>query len=858
MTIINNLDCKTDGRRALVRGSESWNGLDYIEVDEAQTSLTVTFLGRAPEGIGSDNILITGGRTPADEVTVVGVKLNRAGNPDIDDVLLVFVDKPGDFSTYTLSLTGLEGIDPRYDSLPFSFKAGCPTDLDCAPACGCEEEVFSAPPIDYLTKDYAGFRQLMFDRLALICPDWRERHVPDIGVALVELFAYVGDYLGYYQDAGATEAYLATARRRPSVRRHARLVDYRLSEGCNARALVSIETRRNFSVDLADVAFITKVPGLRDEPGNAAITLTDLGGIAPDRIEWFEPVVRTGRLWLWEANNLLRFHTWSGAQCCLRAGATSATLLGQLAKRSLQVDPGEPGPTDKGGVPDPTDPRTGAPEDDAERLKVRLVPGDFLIFEERVGPVTGEFFDADPRHRLAVRLTSVRQSRDELLDLPIIEIEWAREDALTFDLCLSAVGRAPECQLIDHVSIARGNLVLVDHGRGRGPEDLGSVPVVRTEQCCECEGEATVPKLIGGRFRPELDEAPLTFAAPYDAAAPAVAVLAASPDMALPAVALQSSDGAAWAPRYDLLDSGRDDRAFVVEMEEDGRAKLRFGDGELGAAPPPGASFTANYRTGNGPSGNVGAGAIALLVHRESVLGQDIARVTNPIAAAGGTAPEPMAEAKLNAPTAFRAAPSGLRRAVTPDDYTRIAERDIRLQHAAARFDWSGSWYEASVGLDVRTRDAPWRDAILRSSQGRLEQVRRIGHELDVRLGEQVPIDLALNVCVAPTHLRGHVRAALLDTFSSRVLKGGALGYFHPDRLTFGRPLYLSGIIAAAQVVPGVVSVQVTRLKRQFAPANHEIENGLLPIGPFEIVRLDNHPNYPDGGRLDLTLEGGR
>ena len=324
------------------------------------------------------------------------------------------------------------------------------------------------------------------------------------------------------------------------------------------------------------------------------------------------------------------------------------------------------------------------------------------------------------------------------------------------------------------------------------------------------------------------------------------------------AVALQSSDCAAWTSRWDLLDAGRDDRAFVVEMEEDGRATLRFGDGELGAAPPPGAEFTASYRIGNGPSGNVGAGAIALLVHKVSVLGQDIARVTNPIAAAGGTAPEPMAEAKLNAPQAFRAAPSGLRRAITPDDYARIAERDPRLQRAAARFGWSGSWYEAAVGLDVSVKDEAWREAILASGVERLEQVRRIGHELDVRLARQVPIDLVLKVCVAPTHLRGHVRAALLDVFSSRALKGGALGYFHPDRLTFGGPLYLSGIVAAAHAVAGVVSVQVTRLQRQFAPANHEIENGLLPIGPFEIARLDNDPNHPDGGRLSLLLEGGR
>ena len=44
----------------------------------------------------------------------------------------------------------------------------------------------------------------------------------------------------YRQDAIATEAYLHTARRRVSVRRHAKLVDYTISDGCNARVWVAI------------------------------------------------------------------------------------------------------------------------------------------------------------------------------------------------------------------------------------------------------------------------------------------------------------------------------------------------------------------------------------------------------------------------------------------------------------------------------------------------------------------------------------------------------------------------------------------------------------------------------------------
>jgi hypothetical protein len=70
------------------------------------------------------------------------------------------------------------------------------------------------PPIDYTVKDYESFRRLMLDRIALVAPEWTERNPADLGVALVELVAYVADYLSYEQDAVATEAYLGTARRR--------------------------------------------------------------------------------------------------------------------------------------------------------------------------------------------------------------------------------------------------------------------------------------------------------------------------------------------------------------------------------------------------------------------------------------------------------------------------------------------------------------------------------------------------------------------------------------------------------------------------------------------------------------------
>jgi hypothetical protein len=52
------------------------------------------------------------------------------------------------------------------------------------------------------------------------------RRRADLEVVLVEALAYVGDTVSYFQDATATESYLAAARKRASVRRQAKLVDY--------------------------------------------------------------------------------------------------------------------------------------------------------------------------------------------------------------------------------------------------------------------------------------------------------------------------------------------------------------------------------------------------------------------------------------------------------------------------------------------------------------------------------------------------------------------------------------------------------------------------------------------------------
>jgi hypothetical protein len=577
--------CNDDERRDAVRRKPGMNGLDYLDVGADQLTLTVFFLGKAPAQLLRQqdedsaaykqrlqrSVRIEGGRRVRG-IAVVDVEVRQARDartgkidPLTDDRMVVRVDKYGDFSTYTLRLVGLEDIDPFYDHLDFTFKVDCPSDFDCAPADTCPPPTLVQPEINYLAKDYASFRQLILDRLALIMPDWKERHVPDIGIALVELLAYVGDHLSYYQDAVATEALLDTARQRISVRRHARLVDYQMHEGCNARAWVCVETDSNLvggqALQPGDIFFITGYNDVLSQLGSVQ-TADALRQIAADQYEVFEPIT-TEPIALYTAHNQICLYTWGQRECCLPRGATSATQK----EVCMPVVPAPPPPaaarrSSRKGVYPTTGEQPGQPSQPPER-QLHLQAGDVLIFEELIGPRTGNPADADPARRHAVRLTKVTQGQDTLYDPPvrIVEVEWAAEDGLPFTLCISAITDAANgCKYVEDISVARGNVILVDHGRTIDPpQDLGVVPCVSTRAACDCADHPGDTTFTAGRYRPRLERAPLVFRQPLppddlrkNSYVPAGRLLLQDAREAAPQVFVSSTPAAA-APNCDQL-----------------------------------------------------------------------------------------------------------------------------------------------------------------------------------------------------------------------------------------------------------------------------------------------------------------
>jgi hypothetical protein len=132
------------------------------------------------------------------------------------------------------------------------------------------------------------------------------------------------------------------------------------------------------------------------------------------------------------------------------------------------------------------------------------------------------------------------------------------------------------------------------------------------------------------------------------------------------------------------------------------------------------------------------------------------------------------------------------------------------------------------------------------------------GHDLEIDHPVMVPLEIAMEVEVHADYERSRVRSALLHILNNRFLPDGRRGIFHPDNFTFGQTIYLSPFYAAAQAVEGVKTVNITTFQRQNAPGEEGLRDGKLPMGRFEIARLDNDPNFPGRGVFRLSLRGGR
>lgn len=800
---------------------------------------------------------VSGGLRPTPTpVRVLAVLADPGGNPRGLRLRLAPV---GDYSSYTLSTraSGLpppadalaELMDPLFNRLPFKFRPGC-FNLSCAPPASGARPAADAPVVDTLARDYDSFRHLMMSAMAARVPGWAPSSEADLDQVLIDLIAARGDELADAHDRVMAERALGTARKRVSLARHARLVDYHLHQGQQASTTLAAQIG----------AALLDLPALPAPPGAARPVWAVYSGPAwqSPEAQIFAPL-STGPRWrrrFFAELNELRLYTWGDTVSALPKGATCADLsIGAAtskssAERLRDLLLGQAAE------------QTGAPADVDASV-------DRLLLEEVLNPQTGTPNGRRLAQRQLLRLLP-GPGRAQVLQDPVSQAWFCRvhlrpEDGLRENFCFIAdCGPVSKTEL----SLFYGNLVEMGHGRPRLATLLPpGTPLAAADASSLLASQQAhwqpLSRPLGAGHVPAGTRALL----PRDPSIEPLAYRACVPggEQAPRSSLRVEVDGTRWDERIDLIASDGSEEHFQVETDELGQSQLRFGDGINGAPLPAGARVLCQYQSGEPLRGNVGADT---LLSSSLPLGPG-GRIWNPFDVVNGLAPESREQLLRRAPEAYR---QRQRRAITLADYVAEAERLPGVSRANARYAWCGSWRVVQLVIDPVGGGQPG-PALVAELHAALDALRLIGDDIELRPAALVPLDIRLVLCAQPGYWVEDLRAELLSEFSSGWTPDGRRGFFHPEAWTFGQDLHASQLIGRALAVQGIGRALRLSLRRfnhggsGGALSTLELDPSLplppgapavLPIGPFEILVVANDPDMLERGRIAFELQGGR
>ena len=265
-----------------------------------------------------------------------------------------------------------------------------------------------------------------------------------------------------------------------------------------------------------------------------------------------------------------------------------------------------------------------------------------------------------------------------------------------------------------------------------------------------------------------------------------------------------------WAEKPTLFGAAATERAYALSVDEQGRAWVAFGDGVRGARLPSGVNnVRAKYRQGLGHEGNVGGDKLTQLLTRP--LG--LKSVSNPVAAQGGTDPEPADQARRTMPLGTRT----LGRAVSLLDYEDFAMAFTGIAKAQAQVLQPGAGSTIAItvvgqdGAALSPSNPVWNSLwlALKASGDPHVNVALLSYQASTfRIGLKVKRDPAYELkpllAAAEAALRAHY------AFDARSL---------------AQPVLQSDVIAVVHSVPGVVAVDLDFLYGGTAPASQTLKS---------------------------------
>ena len=639
-----------------------------------------------------------------------------------------------------------------------------------------KNKINDPPVINYLNTEFNGFRQTMVDRFATAAPLWEITESADTLIAVLETLAYSADYYEYFQDAVGTEAYLGTARKRISVTRFARMLDYYVSQGCNSSSWIAISVapdNTNIISIPQGTGFFTEFPGL--PPDRLIYSSQEIEELTGNDLGVFESC---SSLICSVSLNIIQYYTDGHVDYTLAKGSTDAYIQ----------------------VSNETSTSVGL-----------LRAGRTLLMEQVIDPISGDKETVDTYYRHCISITSItREINISTQEYSIYRITWDRSEALPFDLTINKVIND---QIYSNMVIIRGNVIEANYGL------TYSDPNHYYSQ--DTDGDQI-----------KLKQKDITFSA------------LRSPDLHSNTSVAQiqlHNQTEIWHATHDLFSAGPMDRVFEVEIDNEGYAYIRFGDGLNGKKPNTGIKFTACYRIGNGVKSNVGRNTLSYIISNTLSEGS-IQNITNPLPAVGGTEPEAMEHAKVLAQNYNKTQA----RCVTEEDYRCFALQYQDVLQVHIRKQWSGSWFTILCYLQLNNNqrfDQHYQDNFLQH----MDQFTLVGVDLSVQAPRWVALDIRLSVALTPGFTWTTVMRNLQEKFCGSSTTN-TKGYFTAGNFSFGETVYLSNILQQGLSVTGVSTIEALQFNRFGSTTQMEKVPSAIYLHPDEIAVIANNPHQASQG----------
>jgi predicted phage baseplate assembly protein len=261
-------------------------------------------------------------------------------------------------------------------------------------------------------------------------------------------------------------------------------------------------------------------------------------------------------------------------------------------------------------------------------------------------------------------------------------------------------------------------------------------------------------------------------------------------------------NGVRWTRVDSFFGQSHEAEIYTVRTLANGDSEIRFGDGKRGARPPGGVdNIRAEYRFGAGVA-TPPPGAINQIANRQKLL----EAVIGPLAASGG--------ADREGPEVLRsAAPASaltLGRAVSPLDFEALARGYSGVVNAVAGWAWDARRQMAVVTLWVIATGADPTPALTAWLLGQaIPGLGLVVTPAAPATATSLVVELVIDPRFDPGPVREAAFAALFDPDA---------GLLAPGRQQIGSPLFRSAVVATLHAVAGVTAVASIRLDGQQMP----------------------------------------